>query len=32
MEKSGVSLEEKVKRIAVCAGAVVFFRLEPIWQ
>ena len=27
MEKSGVSLEEKVKRIAVCAGAVVFFSI-----
>lgn len=27
MEKSGVSLEKKVKRIAVCAGAVVFFSI-----
>lgn len=27
MGKSGVSLEEKVKRIAACAGAVVFFSI-----
>lgn len=27
MEKSGVPLEKKVKRIAVCAGAVVFFSI-----